>query len=109
MVVNHVNTVMVNWNTPQHFLLVIGVKQGGVLSLVLFTGHLDGHIYEIIKISLGCHFSGHFVDCFIYADDITLLAPWRDAFNNMLDLCREYAETYDILLNATKTKCMFFI
>ena len=26
----------------------------------------------------------------------------------MLDVCREYAEAYDILFNATKTKCMFF-
>ena len=26
----------------------------------------------------------------------------------MLDICREYAEAYDILFNATKTKCMFF-
>ena len=27
---------------------------------------------------------------------------------NMLDVCRVYAEAYDILFNATKTKCMFF-
>ena len=25
----------------------------------------------------------------------------------MLDACREYVEAYDILFNATKTKCMF--
>ena len=44
-----------------------------------------------------------------YADDITLLAPSRDALNNMLDVCSEYAEAYDILINATETKCMFFL
>ena len=53
--------------------------------------------------------NGHFVGCFIYTDDITLLAPSRDALNNMLDVCREYAEAYDILFNATKTKCIFLI
>ena len=37
-----------------------------------------------------------------------MLAPSRDALNNMFDVCREYAEAYDILFNATKTKCMFF-
>ena len=37
-----------------------------------------------------------------------MLAPSRDALNNMLDVCREYAEVYDILFNATKTKCMIF-
>ena len=54
-----------------------------------------------------CTVIKHFVGCFIYADDITLLAPSRDALNNMLDVCREYAEAYDILFNATKTKCIF--
>ena len=38
-----------------------------------------------------------------------MFAPSRDALNNMLDVCREYAEAYDILFNATKTKCMFLI
>ena len=57
------------------------------------------------KKGLGCHF----VECFIYTDDITLLATSRDALNNMLDVCREYSEAYDILFNATKTKCMFLI
>ena len=51
--------------------------------------------------TLGCHFNGNFVGCFIYAD-ITLLAPLCDAWNNMLDVCR------DILFNTNKTKCMFF-
>ena len=27
----------------------------------------------------------------------------------MLDVCREYAEAYDILFKATKIKCMFLI
>ena len=37
------------------------------------------------KKGLDCHFNGHFVGCFIYAYAITLLAPSRDALNNMLD------------------------
>ena len=78
------------------------IKQGGVLSPVLFTVNLDGLIDQLKKKGLGCHFNGHFVGCFIYADDITLLAPSRDALNNMLDVCREYTEVYDILFNATK-------
>ena len=63
----------------------------------------------LIKKGLGCHFNGLFVGCFIYADDNTLLARSGDALNNMLDVCREYVETYDILFNATKTKCKFFV
>ena len=101
---------MVDWNgeCSSTFSVGNGVKQGGVLSPVLFTVYLDGLIDQLKKKGLGCHFNGHFVGCFIYADDITLLAPSRDALNNMLDVCREYAEAYAILFNATKTKCMFF-
>ena len=100
---------MVNWNgeCSSTFSVGSGVQQGGVLSPVLFTVYLDVRIDELRKQVLGCNFNGHFVGCFIYADDITLLAPSCDAFNIMLDVCREYAEAYDILFNATKTKCMF--
>ena len=102
---------MVNWNgeCSSTFTVGNGVKQGGVLSPVLFTVYLDVLIDELRKKSLGCHFYGHFVGCFIYADDITLLAQSRDALNIMLDVSREYAEAYYILFNATKTKFMFFI
>ena len=88
-----------------------GVKQGGVLSPVLFTVYLEGLIDELRRKRLDCHFNGHFngnfVGCFIYADDITLLAPSREALNNMLDVCREYAEAHNILLNASKAKYIY--
>ena len=102
---------MVNWNGECSSILSVGhcFKQGGVLLSVLFTVYLEILIDQVRKKGLCCHFNGNFVGCFIYTDDITLLAPSRDAFNNMLDVCREYAEAYDILFNATKTKCMFSI
>ena len=101
---------MVNWNGECSSIFSVGndVKQGGVLPPVLFTVYLDDLIDQLRGKGLGCHFNGHFVGCFIYADDINLLAPSRDALNNMLDVCREYAEAYDILFTATKTKCTFF-
>ena len=104
-------SVMVNWNgeCSPTFSVGNGVKRGGVLSPVLFTVYLDGLIDQLKKKGLGCHFNGHFVGCFIYVDNITLLAPSRDALKNMLNVCMEYAEAYDILFNATKTKCMFLI
>ena len=105
-------SIIVNWNgeCSSTFSVDNGVKQGGVLSPVLFTVYLDCLIMcQLRKKGLCCHLNGHFVGCFIYADDITLLVPSHDALKNMLDVCREYAEAYDILLNATKTKCMFFM
>ena len=45
---------------------------------------------------------------FIYADDITLLAPSRASMVLMLEKCESFALTHDILFNASKTKDMIF-
>ena len=45
---------------------------------------------------------------FIYADDITLLAPSRASMVLMLEKCESFAVTHDILFNASKTKYMIF-
>ena len=62
----------VKWNgtISNTFSTNNGVKQGGVLSSILFNVYLD----ELIMLSeqgLGCHLHGQFVGVFIYADDVT--------------------------------------
>ena len=56
-----------------------GVKQGGVLSPILFNVYLDELIKMLSEQGLGCHLHGQFVDAFIYAEDVTLLAPTSTA------------------------------
>ena len=65
---------MVNWNgeCSSTFSFGDGVKQGGVLSPVLFTVYLDGLIDQLRKKGLGCHLNGHFVGCFMYMQMILL-------------------------------------
>ena len=57
---------------------------------------------------LGCHRNGMFVDAFIYADDITILAPTSTSLNKMLDTCKQYGDDVNLTFNASKTKCMYF-
>ena len=56
---------MVNWNgeCSSTFSVGNGVKQGGVLSPVLFTVYLYGLIDQLKIKGIGCHFNGHFVGC----------------------------------------------
>ena len=49
---------------------------------------------------MGNHFSG----CFIYAGDITLLAPSADDLNALLKTCELYEGEHDITFNSNKTK-----
>ncbi len=103
-------TLRVNWNGSHSamFQPSNGVKQGGVLSPVLFNVYLDDLIEELRCSGVGCHINNDFVGCFIYADDITLLAPSSEALNSMLGICSDYAQSHSILFNPSKTKCMFF-
>ena len=57
---------------------------------------------------IGCHLNGMFVGAFIYADDVTLLAPTSMALKAMLNTCADFAASHNLLFNASKTKCIYF-
>ena len=52
-----------------------GVKQGGVLSPLLFAIYTDSLLKRLEDSGVGCHMGGHFTGTLAYADDITLLSP----------------------------------
>ena len=56
------------------FSVTNGVRQGGVLSPILFTVYLDD-LLSSLKNGIGCHWDGLFVGAAFYADDIAPLAP----------------------------------
>ena len=56
-----------------YFTISNGVKQGVVLSPVLFSIYLD----QLRHLGMGCYMNGLFTGVFMYADNITLLAPSR--------------------------------
>ena len=85
--------VCITWNgaksTP--FSAINGVKQGGVLSPRLFNVYLNELLSKLRENGLGCHMNGQFVGTFIYADDITILAPSHSSLQSMLTICDQYA------------------
>ena len=68
-----------------------GVKQGGVLSPLLFTVYLDDLLKELRESGVGCYMNDIFAGAFIYADDITLVAPSRQSIYHMLSICENYS------------------
>ena len=61
------------------FSMSNGVKQGAVLSPVLFTAYFD-KLFERLRASgFGCHVGKMYAGAFGYADDVVLLAPSLDA------------------------------
>ena len=98
----------VKWNGGQSrwFHAVNGVKQGGVLSPVLFCIYLDGLLRTLCSSKIGCVVGTMFTGILAYADDIALLAPTPLAMRCMLSICEKYAAEFGVLFNATKSKCI---
>ena len=79
----------VHWGSclSEPFFVSNGVRQGGVLSPVLFTVYLDGLLDELSNSGVGCYWGSMFVGAFCYADDIVLLAPCASALRSMVNIC----------------------
>ena len=92
-----------------------GTWQGSIASPVLWAVHCDNLIQELRKLGVGAHVAGLFVGVAAYADDLVLVAPTRHAMQQMLALCENYAERYNIMFSTdvnpkkSKSKCIYMV
>ena len=67
----------VRWNgvLSNPFPVTNGVKQGAVLSPILYCIYIDGLFTRLRKEKTGCWVNGNYVGIVAYADDLLLLSP----------------------------------
>ena len=98
----------VRWNSmfSDEFKVNTGVRQGGILSPILFNVYMDDLIDNLKQNGFGCHIGNVFAGCIMYADDLLILSPSVGALQNMLDTCSTYGLNHNIMFNAAKTVCV---
>lgn len=101
----------VKWGSiySSHFTSINGIRQGGIISPLLFNLYMNGLSKKLNESQIGCNINGKFVNHLLYADDSCLIAPSPAALQKLLDICDYYAQENTILYNESKTKCMAFM
>ena len=84
------------------------VRQGGVLSPILFSLYIDDLLMELAESGVGCHWDGLFVGALAYADDLTLLAPSPSVLRTLLHICECFGVANYLKFNPDKTRCIRF-
>ncbi len=103
-------TLQARWGNamPQQFTVCNGVKQGGVISLILFAVYIDGFKVRLKESGIGYYMCDSNVGGMGYADDIKLRCPSLNDMQQMVDMCIDYADEYNIKFNGSKSCMLLF-
>ena len=111
--------LIINWYTKLHasikwcdafsdiFDIKSGVRQGGILSPILFNIYVDRMLNNLKRSKLGCSIFDKYIGCIMYADDLLLLSASVRDLQNMLNICCDTTSELGITFNPAKSKCLF--
>ena len=117
MVMYFLQYANVRWNNliSEAFPMTNGVKQGAVLSALLYCVYVNGLFHKLRSQKAGCWIGSTFLGILGYADDNLLLAPSRHALQEMLETCENYAKEHNLQFSTnenpakSKTKCLAYL
>ena len=100
----------VKWDNAQSQLFGQGngVKQGAVLSPLLFAVYIDPLIERIRKSGLGCHIGNTSSNVFGYADDLLLLSSTYSSMEKLQKICEDFGVEFNLTFNPNKSSLLIF-
>ena len=100
----------VRWGitTTSSFLVSNGVKQGGILSPMLFNVYMDQLSIKLNRSDIGGNIGGHLINHVCYADDLCLISLFSAGMQKLLDKCSSYAIENLLTYNGSKSFSLCF-
>ena len=99
----------------ESFGLKNGMREGAACSPCLWAVYADGLLLLLRKSKLGCHVAGQWMGGFLYADDLSLIAPSRAILARMLEIVEEYGASLNLHFSTCqdpgkcKSFCIYFV
>ena len=78
------------------FTVSNGVRQGGILSPLLFNFYMNDLSVVLNKVHAGCCSAGLILNHLMYADD-DVFAPSAKGLQKLLDVCTDNGQNHDII------------
>ena len=80
----------------EQFSVKNGVRQGAILSPILFCFYLNDMFRLLRESRTGCYIGDYFAGAMGYADDLLMLCPSRKGLQEMLTIAENYASEHRI-------------
>ena len=102
--------MFVRWGDTRStsFCVTNGVKQGGIISPMLFNLYMDDLNLMLNCSGIGGYIGTSFIYHLYYADDLCLISLSSSGMQHLLNICNEYATTHKLLYNGSKSFSLCF-
>ena len=91
-----------------YFSVSNGVKQGDIISTVIFNVYMDDLSCLLNRSNIGGRIGEEIVYHVSYADDICLICFSAAGMQKILNVCSEYTTEHSLLYNANKSYSLCF-
>ena len=106
--VDCLTAVLLNGNMTRWFKMLQGVKQGAILSMLLYICFINGLIKEVVEFRLSAEILNIQVGAVGYADDIAFICLDNETMQHLIDLAYEYSCKWRFNFSPSKCAVMIF-
>ena len=112
-IIRHIYTtdkacVKLGQSRSEFFSLDIGVRQGCILSPLLFNLFISDLAKKFDNLGDKLQLGNSGVNSLFWADDLVLFAETKEGLDNILKILEGFCEENHLMINTKKTQCMIF-